>query len=149
MSRGSDDVIRSGRSIAARSGSTSARSRAPNTSRSTTSRVSARMRGSVATGSPRGHDPISRSASSATSGAWLRIVSPCSGGRMSRRWRRCSGPSSRRIDRDPTNGCNAAVLAPPRATSAYSVNSRRMRSESDVSTIGSRVGAVQIVNTSP
>ena len=148
MSRGSDDVIRSGRSIAARSGSTSVRSRAPNTRRSTTSRVSARIRGSVATGSPRGHDASSRSASSATSGACARIVSPCSGGRMSRRWRRCSGPSSSRIDRDPTNG-SSAVLEPPRATSAYSVNSRRMRSVSDVSTIGAPVVDTRIVKTSP
>ena len=74
--------------------------------------VSSCIRGSVANGIPRGQDATSARASAATASRCARMRSPCSAGRISRRWCRCRSPSSSRIELAPTNGSTTDDAAP-------------------------------------
>ena len=76
-------------------------------------------------------------------------ASPWNGGSIRRRWRRCSAPSSTRIERGPANGSRTVELAPPRSSSGSAAKIRLMSFGSDTSTIGASDQPILSVNGSP
>ena len=143
--RGSDVVMSSARRIASRSSG----SPLPNTTRRITSSVSVCMRRCARTGVPGSHESSSSAASCAIVSRQRASASPWNGGSSRRRWRRCSAPSSRRIERGPANGSSTVELAPARSTDESAANTRLMSAGSVMNTIGASDQPICSVNGSP
>ena len=68
---------------------------------------------------------------------------------MSRRMRRCSAPSAKRIERGPATGRSGPGLAPRRATDGSAAYTARTASGCQTSTSGASSKARRMVNASP
>ena len=82
------------------------------------SKATACMRSSVFSGLPGAQEASSSSATLAIVSRQRASASPWNGGSIRRRSRRCSSPSSTRIERGPANGSRKVELAPASSSSA-------------------------------
>ena len=121
-----------------RSGAPIARRRAgsssPKTARMITSSVIACISGSAGNARPRGQRAMRSSATSAIVAPYARMRSPWNGGSIMRRWRRCSAPSSRSTEPDPSTGASTMLPSPARSTSGSPENTVLTASGSTVTT---------------
>jgi hypothetical protein len=121
----------------------------PNTARTITSSVIARVRSCSRIGRPSGQPTMSRLVACTIVSSYSRMRSPWNGGSSSLRWRMCSLPVSTITELGPMIGAIGEFPAPDGATSGGAVNSAF--TDSGSLTIASFIplGANVSVNASP